>query len=54
MIRVVDDAVDALERRVFFDRLNDRYRQLHDDPSLSAEIDAERTAEKGSIGDASR
>ena len=54
MTKVVDDAVDALERRVFFDRLNDRYRQLRDDPELSAEIDAERVVEEGGVGDVSR
>ena len=54
MTRIVDAAVDALERRVFFDRLNDRYHQLQDDAVASAEIESDRALEEGSIGDASR
>ena len=53
MTRVLDDAVDALERRLFFDRLNRRYQELRDDPEVWAEIEAERRVEEETAGDAS-
>jgi len=53
MTKVLDDAVDALERRIFFDRFNQRYQQLRDDSSAWAEIEAERRLEEGAVGDAS-
>ncbi len=53
MTKVLDDAVDALERRVFFERLNSRYEELHNDPEASAEIEAERRAEGWALGDTS-
>lgn len=53
MTKVVDDAVDALERRVFFDLYNQRYRALRDDTGKWAEIEAERRIEDGAAGDAS-
>jgi predicted transcriptional regulator len=53
MTRILDDAVDALERRIFFDRFNRRYQQLRDDSSTWAEIEAERRLEEGAVGDAS-
>ena len=53
MTRVLDDAVEALERRIFFDTFNRRYQELRDDAEASAEIDEERRAEEGSIGDSS-
>jgi len=54
MTRVLDEAIDALERRVFFDSLNRRYRELLQDPEAKAEIEAERSVEEGARGDASR
>ena len=54
MTRVLDEAVDALERRVFFDALNRRYHELLQDPEAKAEIEAERSVEEGARGDASR
>ena len=51
MTRVVDDAVDALERRVFFAGMNRRYREMRDDPTEWEEIMAERVIEEGSLGD---
>jgi predicted transcriptional regulator len=54
MTRVLDEAVDALERRVFFDRLNRRYGALRQDTEARAEIEAERRVEEGARGDASR
>jgi predicted transcriptional regulator len=54
MTRVLDEAVDALERRVFFDRLNRRFAELHQDLESGPEIEAERRVEEGALGDVSR
>ena len=54
MTRVLDEAVDALERRLFFDELNRRYGELLLDAEARAGIEAERRAEEGALGDASR
>lgn len=54
MTRVLDEAVDALERRVFFDLLNRRYGALQQDPEAKAGVEAERRVEEGALGDASR
>jgi hypothetical protein len=53
MTKVVDDAVDALERRVFFDLYNQRYRVLRDNSGDWAEVEAERRIEEGAAGDTS-
>ncbi|MEX1279627.1 MAG: hypothetical protein AB1Z55_02800 [Acidimicrobiia bacterium] len=53
MTKVVDDAVDALERQVFFDVFNRRYQELRNDPDAWSEIEGERRAEEGSLGDRS-
>ncbi len=53
MTRVLDDAVEALERKVFFDRFNRRYRELRDDAAAWSEIEQERRAEERSLGDSS-
>lgn len=53
MTELLDAAVDALERKLFFDELNARYAELRDDPQAWAGIRAEREAEEGSLGDAS-
>jgi predicted transcriptional regulator len=45
MTRVLEDAVEALERRIFFEAFNRRYQQLRDDPEAWAEIDHERRTE---------
>jgi predicted transcriptional regulator len=42
MSQLVDEAVDALERRVFFDQLSSRYEILRADPNAWSEIQAER------------
>lgn len=54
MTRVLDEAVDALERRVFFDLLNRRYDALQQDPETKAGIEEERRVEEGARGDVSR
>ena len=54
MTRVLDEAVNALERRVFFDQLNRRFEELRQDPKSWEEIEAERRVEEIARGDASR
>jgi hypothetical protein len=51
MTKVLDDAVEALERKVFFDRFNRRYQELRDDPTAWAGIELERRTEEGVLGD---
>jgi len=53
MTRVLDDAVEALERRIFFDTFNQRYQLLRDDPEAWADIEQERRVEEGAVGDRS-
>jgi hypothetical protein len=53
MSQLVEDAADALERRVFFDQLSDRYEVLHADSDAWSEIEAERAAEGGALRDRS-
>lgn len=54
MTEVLTEAVEALERRVFFAEFNRRYEELRADPAAWAEIEAERTREGRSASDASR
>jgi len=42
MIQLLDEAVDALERRVFFDQLETRYEEIRADGQQWAAIQAER------------
>jgi predicted transcriptional regulator len=51
MSQLVDEAVDALERRVFFDQLSARYDGLRTDPDAWSEIQAERNVESGALRD---
>jgi hypothetical protein len=51
--RVLDEAVDALERKIFFDTFNRRYEELRSDSGAWLEIEQERRAEEGAVGDAS-
>lgn len=53
MSQLVDEAADALERRVFFEQLSTRYELLRADQSAWSEIEAERRAESGSVRDRS-
>jgi hypothetical protein len=53
MTRVLDDAVEALERKVFFDRFNRRYQELREDFAAWSEIEQERGVEEGALGDVS-
>ena len=51
MTAIVDDALDALERRRFFERFNHRYAELADDATQWAAITEERTLEAGALDD---
>lgn len=53
MSQLVEDAAEALERRVFFDQLSNRYEQLRDDPAAWNEIERERALEAGALHDRS-
>jgi hypothetical protein len=53
MSQLVDEAADALERRVFFDQLSAGYDVLRADPDAWSEIEAERNVESGTLRDRS-
>jgi hypothetical protein len=53
MSQLVDEAADALERRVFFDQLSSRYEALRSDPAAWSEIERERAQESGALHDRS-
>jgi predicted transcriptional regulator len=53
MTQLVDEAADALERRVFFDQFAARYDELRADTAAWSEIEAERTVESGAVADRS-
>lgn len=53
MTQLLDEAADALERKLFFEQLNERYDELRGDPDAWAEVEAERQVEAGAVGDRS-
>jgi hypothetical protein len=53
MTQLLEEAADALERRVFFDELSARYDVLRDDPAAWGEIDSERDVESRALRDGS-
>ena len=53
MTELVEEAADALERRIFFDRLSTRYAELRRDDKERQSIESERGAESGAIADRS-
>lgn len=53
MTQLLDEAADALERRLFFKQLAVRYGELRDDPRAWAAIEAERAVESGPLRDRS-
>jgi predicted transcriptional regulator len=53
MSQLVDEAADALERRVFFEQLSSRYQTLRADDEAWRAIEAERAAESGALPDSS-
>lgn len=53
MTAVVDEALDALERRRFFAGFNARYEELREDVQTWGDVESERAIESGSLRDAS-
>ena len=53
MTQLLDEAAEALERRVFFDQFIARYEALRDDPQAWGEIETERAFESGVVRDPS-
>lgn len=53
MRELLDEAVDSLERKVFFAELASRYDELREDPVAWAEIQSERAIESGALDDRS-
>jgi predicted transcriptional regulator len=53
MSQLVDEAAEALERRLFFDQLSARYEVLRADPDAWSAIETERTVESGALRDRS-
>ncbi|MFI4990977.1 MAG: hypothetical protein ACHQHO_08730 [Solirubrobacterales bacterium] len=53
MSQLVDEAAEALERRLFFDQLSARYEALRVDRDAWKEIEAERAIESGALRDGS-
>lgn len=51
--QLLDDAADALERRLFFDRFREGYAKLRADADAWAEVEAERSIESGAVADRS-
>jgi predicted transcriptional regulator len=51
MSQLLDDAADALERRLFFDQLTAGYTALREDPAAWSEVEAERAAESSALRD---
>lgn len=47
MTQLLDEAADALERRIFFEQFSGRYGELCDDSAQWEEIAGEREAEAG-------
>jgi hypothetical protein len=54
MTQLVEEAADALDRRLFFARLAERFDGLRGDAEAWAEVEAERAIEHGSIADGSK
>ncbi len=53
MTQLLDEAVDALERRVFFDQLSVGFDALRADADAWTEVEAERRIESGALRDRS-
>lgn len=51
---VIETALDALDRRRFFDAFNDGYRQLRADDDSWREVERERALESGALRDGDR
>ena len=53
MTQLLDEAADALERRLFFDQFSRRYAELREDPVAWAEIEAARSFKSTALRDRS-
>ena len=53
MTQLLDEAADALERRLFFDQMANRFEALRNDDAAWADIETERAVEHGAAGDRS-
>jgi hypothetical protein len=53
MTQMLDEAADALERRLFFDQMTERFDVLRHDAAAWAEIETERAVEHGAASDRS-
>ena len=53
MTQLLDEAADALERRLFFDQMSERFDALRHDAAAWAEIETERAVEHGATSDRS-
>jgi hypothetical protein len=53
MSQLVEEAVEALERRMFFESFTDRYESLRADTDAWREIEGERAIEAGVLRDRS-
>lgn len=51
MTQLLDEAAEALERRLFFDRMDARYAELRNDSDTWVEIVSERAVEDGAVDD---
>ena len=51
MTKVLDEAVEALERKVFFAKVNQRFAELRADPEAWKAIEAERAEWDRTLGD---
>jgi hypothetical protein len=49
--QVIEEAVTAYERELFWQQLAEGYEALADDDKARAEVQAERAAESGSLAD---
>lgn len=54
MTQLLDEAAEALERRLFFDQLAIGFDDLRSDPDRWAEVVTERAIEAGATDDRSR
>lgn len=53
MTQLLDDAAEALERRIFFDALSAGYDELRSDVPTWRTVEQERAVESGAVGDQS-
>jgi hypothetical protein len=53
MTELLDEAAEALERRLFFEHLAARYAELRRDDAAWRDVEAERAIESGALSDRS-